>query len=201
MRPGFGRSGKAGFYCDLRNCCSVSCPSGCPPSFLLSVKFVTADANCTFVGQSFHSVAAPRCTRRRVLQQSHTAPFAELHQAYLWPPLTVSMPSGKKRGGVGVGGGRIALSAISMALLTNRIGVNKLELFPQRCWVLPNRRLVLSVFPAQAVTGSALGQLLHIWDVVGQRGLPWFHKPLLELSSASSMLPCCECGDVRPLMP
>lgn len=106
MRPGFGRSGKAGFYCDLRNCCSVSCPSGCPPSFLLSVKFVTADANCTFVGQSFHSVAAPRCTRRRVLQQSHTAPFAELHQAYLWPPLTVSMPSGKKRGGVGVGGGQ-----------------------------------------------------------------------------------------------
>lgn len=53
--------------------------------------------------------------------------FAELHQAYLWPPVNHFHAdlSGTKDGG----GGRITPSVISMALLTNRIGVNKLELF------------------------------------------------------------------------
>ncbi|KAK1893014.1 RNA-binding protein Musashi like 1, partial [Dissostichus eleginoides] len=38
----------SGFYCDLRNC-----PFGSPPGFLLSVKLVTAEANCTFCGTKF----------------------------------------------------------------------------------------------------------------------------------------------------
>ena len=64
---------------------------------------------------------------------------------------------------------------ISVALLTNRIGrigVNKLGLFLLRRRKLPNRHVALSAFLAQAVTDSVLGQLLHSWDVDGQRGLP-----------------------------
>lgn len=47
-----------------RSAALLVAPLGALPSFLLSVKaaVAAAEASCTFVGQSFHSSAAQRCT-------------------------------------------------------------------------------------------------------------------------------------------
>lgn len=126
MRPGFDQYRKVAFTVIYLTAALLVAPSGCPPGFLLSVKLVAGRCKLhLFVGQSFHSIAAPRCTAERFTTESHSSlqscirhtcgPVNHFHADL----------SGEKRGG----GGSITPYVISMALLANRIGVNKLELF------------------------------------------------------------------------